>query len=73
MRNLDEIREAIRSLPLKDRLRLVEEVVHDAADASAGAQKGPRPLGLDEGKGWVADDFDAPLPEDLQKLFDGES
>lgn len=29
-------------------------------------------LGMDEGKGWVADDFDAPLPEDLRRLFEGE-
>jgi len=28
-------------------------------------------LGLLEGQGWMADDFDAPLPEDLQALFEG--
>jgi prevent-host-death family protein len=28
-------------------------------------------LGLLEGKGWIADDFDAPLPDDLQALFEG--
>lgn len=27
--------------------------------------------GMDVGRGWVADDFDAPLPEDLQRLFLG--
>jgi hypothetical protein len=32
-----------------------------------------RPIGVDVGKGWVADDFDAPLPEDLQRLFEGAS
>ena len=32
-----------------------------------------RPVGIDVGKGWVADDFDAPLPEDLQRLFEGAS
>ena len=25
--------------------------------------------GLDKGKVWIADDFDAPLPEDLQRFF----
>ncbi len=30
-------------------------------------------MGMDAGKGWVADDFDAPLPEDLQQLFEGRS
>jgi len=32
-----------------------------------------RPLGIDTGTGWVADDFDAPLPEDLLALFEGRS
>jgi hypothetical protein len=32
-----------------------------------------RPLGIDIGKGWVADDFDAPLPDDLVDLFEGRS
>lgn len=26
--------------------------------------------GLDRGKVWIADDFDAPLPPELQKLFE---
>ena len=30
----------------------------------------PRPLGTWAGKVWIADDFDAPLPKDLQALFD---
>ena len=30
-----------------------------------------RPLGFARGKGWVADDFDAPLPDDLLKQFHG--
>jgi hypothetical protein len=30
-------------------------------------------MGMDAGKGWVADDFDAPLPDDLQALFEGRS
>jgi len=28
-------------------------------------------FGLLEGKGWIADDFNAPLPDDLQALFEG--
>jgi prevent-host-death family protein len=28
-------------------------------------------LGFDRGRIWVADDFDAPLPEDLQAAFEG--
>jgi len=30
-----------------------------------------RPLGMDRGKIWIADDFDAPLPDDLLKSFYG--
>ena len=33
--------------------------------------KQKRPLGFDRGKIWVADDFDAPLPDDLLKEFYG--
>lgn len=29
-------------------------------------------LGLDRGKVQIADDFDAPLPEELRRAFDGE-
>jgi antitoxin (DNA-binding transcriptional repressor) of toxin-antitoxin stability system len=31
-----------------------------------------RPLGLDRGKIWIADDFDAPLPPDILAGFLGE-
>lgn len=30
-------------------------------------------LGMDRGVVKIADDFDAPLPEDLQRAFDGET
>jgi prevent-host-death family protein len=30
-----------------------------------------RPLGMDRGRVWVADDFDAPLPDDLLREFYG--
>ncbi len=29
-----------------------------------------RTLGQDEGRVWIADDFNAPLPEEIQKLFE---
>ena len=34
-------------------------------------KKKVRPLGMDRGRVWVADDFDAPLPDDLLKAFYG--
>jgi prevent-host-death family protein len=33
--------------------------------------KTKRPLGFARGEVWVADDFDAPLPDDLLKAFYG--
>jgi hypothetical protein len=29
-------------------------------------------LGMDVGKVWIAEDFDAPLPDELQRAFEGE-
>jgi prevent-host-death family protein len=31
----------------------------------------PRPLGLLAGQVWIGDDFDDPLPDEIQKAFDG--
>ncbi|MGH9898340.1 MAG: type II toxin-antitoxin system Phd/YefM family antitoxin [Pyrinomonadaceae bacterium] len=31
----------------------------------------PRVLGQDVGKGWIADDFDMPLSDDLKAAFEG--
>ncbi len=32
-----------------------------------------RKYGLGKGRGWIADDFDAPLPPAVLRLFTGES
>ncbi len=32
-----------------------------------------RPIGMDAGKGWIAEDFDAPLPDSLLESFEGRS
>jgi prevent-host-death family protein len=34
-------------------------------------EKKPLVFGLLEGEGWISDDFNAPLPEDLQAAFEG--
>lgn len=36
-------------------------------------QRQLRPIGIDAGKGRIADDFDAPLPADILDLFEGRS
>ena len=58
-------------------IRLPPEVPVGPADviviALASGKPGRRPVGIDAGKGFsVPDDFDDPLPADLQRLFDGE-
>ena len=35
------------------------------------ADPGPRTLGGWKGRVWIGDDFDDPLPDDLQRSFDG--
>jgi len=32
-----------------------------------------RKPGLGKGRGWIADDFDAPLPPEILRLFTGEA
>ena len=34
-------------------------------------EKRPIVFGLLEGEGWIADDFDAPLPDEISAEFDG--
>ena len=38
----------------------------------AAKPEGDRPLGLMRGQIWIGDDFDDPLPQDLQDAFDGK-
>ena len=41
--------------------------------AQAPAKAGRRPVGIDAGQGFsVPEDFDDPLPPELQRLFEGE-
>lgn len=53
--------------------QLTEELVELFARLGAYAEGEKRPIrfGLLEGKGWIADDFDAPLPDDLLAQFEG--
>lgn len=48
----------------KPRARLVA-----LADKSAAADE--RPLGVWRGRVWIADDFDAPWPEDIRRALEG--
>jgi prevent-host-death family protein len=60
---------------LLDRVEAGEEIVLGRAGRPVArlvpVAKPRRLLGGDEGRVWVADDFDAPLPEDLLAAFEG--
>ena len=64
---------------LIDRVNAGEEVVitrhgRPVARLIAAGQARPRVPGLLAGQGyWIADDFDAPLPDDLLDLFEGRT
>ena len=57
-------------------LTLPEELPAGPAEVIVLSTPKPRgghaAMGMDAGKGWIADDFNAPLPADLQRLFEGE-
>ena len=46
---------------------------HPVARLTALSMKDKRLLGIGalEGKGWIAEDFDAPLPDEILALFEG--
>jgi prevent-host-death family protein len=61
---------------LLERVAAGEEVVIAKAGKPVArlipfAPRGKRILGIDAGKVWIADDFDAPLPDDMLADFEG--
>ncbi|WP_437764093.1 hypothetical protein WMF27_37415 [Sorangium sp. So ce281] len=50
-----------------------EVIVLITAPQKAAPRDKRAALGMDRGTVQIADDFDAPLPEDLQRAFDGET
>jgi prevent-host-death family protein len=63
---------------LLQRVALGEEVIIAKAGVPVAKlvpvriSQGKRPLGFYRGQIWIADDFDAPLPDDLLAAFYGE-
>lgn len=57
-----------------ERIRIVRgtRVVAEFAPVSPAGRLGQRPFGLAAGQFRLPDDFDAPLPEDLLREFDGK-
>ncbi|WP_437764750.1 hypothetical protein WMF27_33655 [Sorangium sp. So ce281] len=66
MRTVDELVEEVRSFPVADRLRLVERIVHEIANASADQREASLPRPKVSPLGWLADDPE--LADQLEKL-----
>jgi hypothetical protein len=68
MRTLAAVVEEVRALPVPDRLRLVEQIVHEIAEASAGATPAApaRPPKVSP-VGWLADEPE--LADQFEKLM----
>ncbi|WP_437741099.1 hypothetical protein WME73_37275 [Sorangium sp. So ce302] len=66
MRTVDELVEEVRSFPVADRLRLVERIVHEIANASADLREASLPRPKVSPLGWLADDPE--LADELEKL-----
>ncbi len=64
MRTVDAVVEEVRSFPVPDRLRLVERIVHEIAEASVAAAPPLRPK--ISPVGWLADEPE--LADQLEKL-----
>jgi len=65
MRTLEAVVEEVRALPVPDRLRLVERIVHEIAEASARATL-PRPPKVSP-VGFLADEPE--LADQFEKLM----
>ncbi|WP_437829319.1 hypothetical protein [Sorangium sp. So ce1153] len=66
MRTVEDLVEEARSFPVADRLRLVERIVHELANASVGNQGASTSRPKVSPLGWLADDPE--LADQLEKL-----
>lgn len=64
MRTLEAVVEEVRSFSVPDRLRLVERIVHEIAEAASSAAPPPRPKVSPAG--WLADEPE--LADQLETL-----
>lgn len=60
----------LRQVAAGDEITISRAGVPVAKLIAAGARSNTRPMGMDRGKIWMADDFDRPDPE-LEALFYG--
>jgi hypothetical protein len=79
MMTADEIFQAIQCLSEDERRRLLDRVTHEIGDVPPASTRQAAPpdrraaVGMDAGKVWIAEDFDAPLPDEIQRAFEAVS
>jgi hypothetical protein len=71
--SLDDLLPLAKTLPREEQLRLARTLLEpEAAAGDDIVTKRRRGIGRYAGRGFVAPDFDAPLPPDIQRYFEGE-
>jgi len=65
MSTLAEIEIAAAGLPVAEKRSLLSWLTTELSVESSALAEGPRVSGLGKGKWQVADDFDAPLPDEF--------
>ena len=69
----DDLFPLAKKLPRGEQLRLARRLLEtEPATADDLLAKRRAGIGRYAGQGWIAEDFDAPLPPEVQKYFDGE-
>ncbi len=70
----DDLLPLAKKLPRDEQLRLARTLLK--AEAEPGGDliaKRRAGIGRYAGRGWIAEDFDEPLPPEVQKYFEGEA
>lgn len=70
----DDLLPIAKKLPRAEQVRLAELLLRKTGpdDMSAVAARRLAAIGRHAGKGFIADDFDSPLPPEIQRYFEGE-
>jgi hypothetical protein len=69
----DDLLPLAKKLPRGEQLRLAHTLLEpELAVGDALLAKRRAGIGRYAGRGWIAEDFDDPLPPEIQKSFEGE-
>ena len=70
----DDLLPLAKKLPRGEQLRLARTLLEPEPETGDDLLAKRRAgIGRYAGRGWIAEDFDAPLPPEIQKSFEGEA